>query len=88
MKKSVPIIAICLVFFINHATAQDSTKAGLKKQINSSNEKADNLRGKNMQQQSLSTQSFEKLDTATAKTIVKKPGKKRPMKQAVPKKHS
>ena len=44
--------------------AQDSS--GVKKQINASNEKADNLHGRKIQQQSLSSGKFEKLDSTTS----------------------
>ena len=52
--------------------AQDSTKAGVVKQINASSENADKLHGKKLQAQSLSNHRFEKLGSIAADKPVKK----------------
>ena len=77
MKKKSAIIFFCAASVFAGAQAQDSTKNSVSKHISNSNEKADNLQGKKIQQQILNTHSFEKLDSPAA---AGKPAKKKTIK--------
>ncbi|HTE11366.1 MAG TPA: hypothetical protein VK645_10350 [Chitinophagaceae bacterium] len=81
MKKTCAIVCFIAGFLLTGVcvTAQDSTKHGVVKQINSSSEKSDNLHGNKIRQQSLSKDRFEKL-AAIAANPVKKKQSKRPRK--------
>ena len=65
-------LMIVFAWTANPLLAQDSTKQGVKKQLSSENEKADNLNGKKIQQQSLLNNHFEKLGADSAKPATKK----------------
>ncbi len=68
MKKIFTILLTNALFLLAHETslAQDSTKSNAVKHINETSERADNLYGKKIQQQSLTVKSFEKMDTVAA----------------------
>lgn len=72
MKKTCTITLLTVIFLSVAAMTNAQDSSGVKKQINASNEKADNLHGKKIQQQTLSAGKFEKLDTAiSSKPVVK-----------------
>ena len=78
MKKRFTLllfITLCLLAGLQ-ASAQDSVKTGVAKQTNASNEKADNLKGKTIQHQSLANPSFEKLGSIEPGKMLKKQVKK------------
>lgn len=60
------------LFAFGNAHAQDSTKFPAIKHVNQTSEQADKLYGKKIQQQTLTLQSFEKVDTLTAQNHRKK----------------
>ena len=74
MKK--PYIAIAFLglslLTAAYTHAQDGTKQGAVKEINKNSEKADNMHGRKIQQQSLLNNQFEKLDSLPAKPAKKK----------------
>jgi len=76
MKKKLTILLLVASFLLMRLSvfAQDSTKPGAVKQLNGTNEQADKLQGKKIQQQSLSKNHFDTLvtaDTAKKKTVKK-----------------
>jgi hypothetical protein len=69
MKKLFTIL-MCSVLFLFvqlSVSAQDSTQPGAVKQINKTNEQADKIYGKEIQKRTLTTKSFESLDSAASK---------------------
>jgi hypothetical protein len=84
MKKEPTIILFSIVFSLTQLSvnAQDSTKHGALKQINKTSAQTDNLNGKKIQQQSLSNNHIERLDTALASKPKKKSAAKRKHKQS------
>jgi hypothetical protein len=59
--------SILLFFAQLPVSAQDTTQPGALKQINQGSEQADKIYGKEIQKQTLTKKSFEKLDTASNK---------------------
>ncbi|MEP6750355.1 MAG: hypothetical protein ABJB86_21635 [Bacteroidota bacterium] len=83
MKKERIIILFSIVFSLTQLStaAQDSTRHGAIKQINKTSAQTDNLNGKKIQQQSLSGNHIERLDSVSAttsktKSVVKRKRKK------------
>ena len=65
MKKLLTIF-ICTVMFLFTqlwALAQDSTQPGAMKQVNKTSGQADKIYGKEIQRRTLTTKSFESLDS-------------------------
>jgi len=69
MKKLFTILmsSVSFLFVQLSVSAQDSTRPGAIKQINKTNEQADKIYGKEIQKQTLTTKSFERLDSAANK---------------------
>ena len=81
MKNIFTTILFVPIFFGATVTLHAQDSNGVKNQIKRSNEKADNLHGKKIQQQSLSPGKFEKLDTVVSpKPLVAKQKKKSKLK--------
>jgi hypothetical protein len=73
MKKIIIILFGTIFLLVQlSAIAQDSTKHGAIKQITKTNGQADNLKGKEIQKQSLSNNKFTKPDTNAAGKPIKK----------------
>ena len=74
MKKQFTILICSLLFSFVQASiyAQDSTKTGVVTQINKTSEQTDKLYGKEIQKKSMSTKTFESLDTIAVSKADKK----------------
>ena len=73
MKKTRTILLGAIILLAGaRVRGQYSTKHHAFKQINKGSEDADNLYGKKIQQQTLSSKRFEKLDTIAPKPVKKK----------------
>lgn len=66
------MINVIFLFAFENSHAQDTTKSPAIKHINETSEQADKLYGKKIQQQTLSSQSFEKIDTLAVQKQHKK----------------
>jgi hypothetical protein len=82
--KNKAIFLLGIAFLTAHfpASAQDSSQHGAAKKINKTSEQADNLHGKKIQQQTLTNNRVEKLDSGTSGRPKKKPAVKHKRRQS------